>query len=54
MRILLFAFLGLLFASSLSAQYYNKGDRFIVGLNGGAVKPLGDFADVSKSGTMVR
>jgi outer membrane protein W len=50
MRTLLFVCLGLLFTSSLSAQYYNKSDRFIVGLNGGVVKPLGDFADVSKSG----
>lgn len=51
MRTLLFVFLGLLLSSSLSAQYYNNDDRFIVGFNGGIVKPLGDFADESKSGT---
>ncbi|MGZ2369068.1 hypothetical protein ACXR6G_04735 [Ancylomarina sp. YFZ004] len=51
MRTLLFVFLGLLFTSSLSAQYYNKDERFIVGLNGGVVKPLGDFADESQLGT---
>ena len=50
MRTLLFVCLGLLLSNSLSAQYYNKDDRFIVGLNGGVVKPMGDFADVSKSG----
>ena len=50
MRILLSVCLGLLFASSLSAQYYNKNDKLIVGLNGGMVKPLGDFADESKLG----
>jgi len=51
MRTLLFVFLGLLFSYSLSAQYYNNNDKFIVGLNGGVVKPLGDFADESKLGT---
>lgn len=50
MRTLLFVCLGLLFTSSLSAQYYNNNDKFIVGLNGGVVKPLGDFADESKMG----
>jgi len=50
MRTLQLIFLGILFSFSLSAQYYNKNDRFIVGLNGGVVKPLGDFADVSKAG----
>ena len=50
MKILLLAFLTLLLTSSISAQYYNKEDRFIVGLNGGVVKPLGDFADESKPG----
>lgn len=51
MRILLFVFLGLLLSNSLFAQYYNKDDRFIVGLNGGVVKPMGDFADESSLGT---
>jgi len=50
MRSLLFVCLGLLFNFSLSAQYYNKNDKLILGLNGGMVKPLGDFADVCKSG----
>lgn len=50
MRTLLLSCLALLFTSSLSAQYYNKNDKLIVGLNGGAVIPLGDFADESKLG----
>ena len=51
MRILFLTFLVLLFLQSLSAQYYNKEERLIIGLNGGVVKPLGDFADESKLGT---
>ncbi len=51
MRPLLFVCLGLLLNFSLSAQYYNKEDRFIVGLNGGVVKPMGDFANESQLGT---
>lgn len=51
MRSLLFVCLGLLLNFSLSAQYYNKEDRFIVGLNGGVVKPMGDFANESQLGT---
>jgi len=50
MRILLSVCLVLVFAGSLSAQYYNKDDRFIVGLNGGVVKPLGDFANETQLG----
>ncbi len=50
MRILFLSFLSLFFLSSLSAQYYNKNDRFIVGLNGGIVKPMGDFSKVSELG----
>ncbi|WP_372639586.1 OmpW family outer membrane protein [Ancylomarina sp.] len=51
MRTLLLAFIGLFFSCSLTAQYYNKDDRFIVGLNAGVVKPMGDFADESSLGT---
>jgi len=51
MRALFLAFLSLVFISSLSAQRSNKDDRFIVGLNGGVVKPMGDFANESKLGT---
>jgi len=51
MRSVLFVCLGLLLNFSLSAQYYNKEDRFIVGLNGGVVKPMGDFANESQLGT---
>jgi len=50
MRNLLFTFLVLLFTSSLSAQYRNNGERFIVGMNAGVVNPMGDFADESKLG----
>ncbi|MCZ4693538.1 hypothetical protein DWB61_00855 [Ancylomarina euxinus] len=51
MKTLLLAFIGLFFSCSLTAQYYNKNDRFIVGLNGGVVKPLSNFADESSLGT---
>jgi len=51
MRTFLFVFLGLLFTSSLSAQYLKKEDRLIVGLNAGVVKPIGDFANESDLGT---
>jgi len=51
MRTLFLTFLSLFFLSSLSAQYYNKEDLFIVGLNGGVVKPMGDFANESQLGT---
>jgi len=51
MRTFLFVFLGLLFTSSLSAQYFKKEDRLIVGLNAGIVKPIGDFANESDLGT---
>ena len=51
MRALFLAFISLIFISSLSAQRSNKDDRFIVGLNVGVVKPLGDFAEESKLGT---
>ena len=50
MRTLLIILTTLLFASSLSAQHYNRKDRFIVGLNAGVVKPLGDFAGESRIG----
>ncbi len=51
MRSVLFLLLGFLFANSLFSQNYKKDDRFIVGLNAGIVKPLGDFAEGSKLGT---
>lgn len=50
MKTFLFVFIGLLFTSSLFAQYYKKEDRLIVGLNGGIVKPMGDFANESDPG----
>ena len=50
MKIILSTFLVLLFTSSLSAQYRNNGERFIVGMNAGVVNPMGDFADESKLG----
>ncbi|MRT92169.1 OmpW family outer membrane protein [Ancylomarina sp. 16SWW S1-10-2] len=50
MRNLLFTFLVLFFTFPLSAQYRNNNDRFIVGVNAGIVKPMGDFADESKLG----
>lgn len=53
MRNLLFTFLIVLFTSSLSAQYFNKNDQFIVGLNAGIVNPMGDFANESKLGAEV-
>ncbi|MDE5423453.1 outer membrane beta-barrel protein [Ancylomarina sp. DW003] len=53
MRTLFLIFFALLFTSSLSAQYSNKDDRFIVGLNAGVVNPMGDFADESKLGTEI-
>lgn len=51
MRTLFLALLSLFFISSLSAQRFSKDDRFIVGLNGGVVKPMGDFAEESSLGT---
>ncbi len=50
MKTLFLALCSILFINSLSAQYSNKKDRFIVGLSAGAVKPLGDFAKESKLG----
>lgn len=50
MRALLFLCLALFFSSTLFAQYYNNGDKFIVGLSAGLVKPMGDFAKETSLG----
>ena len=51
MKSALFLLLGFLFTNSIFSQNYKKDDRFIVGLNGGVVKPMGDFAKESRLGT---
>lgn len=51
MRALFLVFISFVFTCSLLAQRSSKEDLFIVGLNGGVVKPMGDFADESKLGT---
>jgi outer membrane protein W len=51
MKSVLFLLLVFLFTNSIFSQNYKKDDRFIVGLNGGVVKPMGDFANESNLGT---